>query len=64
MSSAAPRITGFDLGEEIGQGAMSIVYSATRAGQRFAVKVMKPGAAEGGVDAGLRFRRLELLHPD
>ncbi|MBK7863743.1 MAG: SpoIIE family protein phosphatase [Archangiaceae bacterium] len=50
-------ISGFELGRALGEGASSVVFSASRAGRRYALKLTKAG---GGVDAGElsgRFRR-------
>lgn len=57
MDGAALEIPGYQLVQEIGRGAMSVVYRAIRAGEAYAVKVMKHTGADRSVDAALRFRR-------
>lgn len=53
-SQARPQVSGYDVQGELGRGANSVVYRATRAERRFALKVMS-GAQDSG--ALLRFRR-------
>ncbi|MFH2006359.1 MAG: diguanylate cyclase [bacterium] len=52
-----PVIPEVTIQEEIGRGAHSVVYRATRGGRSFAVKVQKPGATDPSGRSALRFRR-------
>ncbi|MCK6547392.1 AAA family ATPase, partial [Myxococcota bacterium] len=47
----------YELGPELGHGAMSVVYRARRGAQSFAVKLMAESPAADAVDVRLQFRR-------
>jgi len=49
-------IPGFEVVEEIGRGAYSVVYRATRGERSFAIKIQRPDT-DGHGTASLRFRR-------
>jgi serine/threonine protein kinase len=51
------RVGQYELGPELGQGGMSVVYRARRADKEFAVKLMRVGSGPDGVDAHQQFRR-------
>lgn len=55
--NALVEIPGYDIGPEIGSGANSVVYRATKGTTSYAVKVMRPGTRAQTVDGALRFRR-------
>ena len=57
LSTESIDIPGVSLVEEIGRGAHSVVYRATRGGREFAVKIQKPDAGDPMGGSALRFRR-------
>ncbi len=54
---SAVSVVGLQIEEEIGRGAHSVVYRASRGGRSFAVKIQKPVSADQAQAAALRFRR-------
>lgn len=57
MAERLQRLGAYEVGPEIGEGGMSVVYRARREDHEFAIKLMKPPAAGHAVDAHLQFRR-------
>src|SRR6185437_9306414 len=56
-SATPPVVGGYALGEELGRGATSIVYRATRGAKAYALKLMQERAAAAPGDPLPRFRR-------